>query len=145
MSAPGQIKEGEAGLTPEPETQCQLEPAHQICRCLLEMFSVPIFQSHATVSLVDRDRLQLYHANHSVILVSSAIVFSEGDGLDRFIATIIAFRRLSFEQNGIPDTLSPNNADLLRNSQITENDKVVRKGNKLIFSGENPDEDFTVS
>jgi len=60
-SALDQIKEGEGRSTPKPETQRQLESAHQICRYLLEMFSVPLLRSHATASLVDRDRLQLYH------------------------------------------------------------------------------------
>ena len=143
-SALGQIKEGEVGSTARPETQRQLEPAYQVCRYLLEMFSVPLLRSHATVSLVDRDRLQLYHANHSVILVSSAIDFSEGDGVDKFIATIIAFRCLSFEQNGILQTLFPQNPNLVQNSQIAANDKVVQEGNKLVFSGEKPDEDFEV-
>ena len=53
------------------------------------------------LGLVDRGRLQLYHANRSVILVSSAINFFEGDGVDKFIANIIGFYRLSFGQNGI--------------------------------------------
>ena len=138
------IKDGEVRSTAKAETQRQLEPAYQVCRYLLEMFSVPLLRSHATVSLIDRDRLQLYHANHSVILVSSAIDFSRGDGLDKFIATIIAFRCLSFEENGILQTLFPNNADLIQNSQIAEDDKVVQKGNKLVFSGEKPEEDFEV-
>ena len=90
---------------PKPEIQNQVNPAMQVCRYLLEMFSVPLLRSHATVSLVGRDRLQLYHANRSVILVSSAIKFVEGEGLDKFIAIIIAFHCLSPEQNGILSSL----------------------------------------
>ena len=100
------------------------------------MFSVPLLRSHATVSLVDRDRLQLYHANRSVILVSSAIDFSEGAGLDKFIATIIAFRCLSFKQDGVLDILGSGNAKLVCDSKIPGDNKVVQKGNDLVFSGE---------
>ena len=130
--------------TPKPETQHQLDPAFQVCRYLLEMFSVPLLRSHATVSLVDRDRLQLYHANHSVILVSSAINFSEGDGLDKFIANVITFYRLSFRQNGILDTFSGDNAELVKNPYIPEDNKVVQRGNTLKFLGGDSPE-FTVT
>jgi len=144
-SALGQTEESEGRSTPKPETQRQLEPANQVCRYLLEMFSIPLLRSHATVSLVDRDRLQLYHANHSVVLVSSAINFSGGDGLKKFIATIIAFRRLTPEQNGIIETLFQKNTDLVWNSNIAADDKVVQKGNVVIFSGNKPNENFAVN
>ena len=81
----------------EPELKNQIEPALQVCRYLRERLSVPLLRSHATVSLVDRNRLQPYHANRSVILVSSAIKFSKGDGKDKFIGTIIGFYYLSLE------------------------------------------------
>jgi hypothetical protein len=116
----------------------------QVCRYLLEMFSVPLLRSHATISLVDRDRLQLYHANRSAILVSSAINFSEGDGLSKFIAIIIAFNCLSFEQNGILDTLAKKNTELVKDSDIPVDNKVVQRGNQLEFPGDKPEERFTV-
>jgi len=59
-----------------------------------------MLRSHATVGLVDRDRLQLYHANRSVILVSSAVKFSEGDGVDKFIAMIVAFGHSLLSMSG---------------------------------------------
>ena len=96
------------------------------------MFSVPLLRSHATISLVDRNRLQLYHANRSVILVSSAIDFSGGDGKDKFIATIIAFHCLSPEQNGILKTLVPKNLRLLAKTNFKE-DHVIQSGNELRF------------
>ncbi|KAF9789672.1 hypothetical protein BJ322DRAFT_1000946 [Thelephora terrestris] len=96
------------------------------------MFSVPLLRSHATVCLVDRDRLQLYHANRSVILVSSAISLYEGKGLDQFIAVIIAFHCLSFKQNGILDTFVEGNLEsLVKNPQVSPDHKVVQHGNKL--------------
>ena len=111
------------------ELKQHIDPALQICRYLLEMFSVPLLRSHANASLVDRDRLQLYHANRSVILVSSAIDFAkeEREGKDKFIATIIAFHCLTFAQNGIITS------DFLVKQDWFGEDKVVQNGNKLHF------------
>ena len=143
-SALGQTEESEGRSTPKPETQRQLEPANQVCRYLLEMFSIPLLRSHATVSLVDRHRLQLYHANHSVVLMSSAINFSGGDGLRKFIATIIAFQCMPTEQNGILGAYFQKNTDLVRNSHVAADDEVARKGNVLVFTGNEPDENIKV-
>jgi len=131
--------------TPGPETQCQVDPAVQVCRYLLEMFSVPLLRSHATVGLVDRGRLQLYHANHSVILVSSAIDFLQGEGVDMFIANIIAFRCLSLKQNGVLDALVPGNTGLVKNSNIPPENKVVQEGNHLNFPGNGSQAQFSVT
>ena len=116
----------------DPEFECKIGPALQVCRYLLEMFSVPLLRSHATAGLVDRDRLQLYHANRSVILVSSAINFSEEDGRTKFIATIIAFHCLSLEQNGIMETQVPRNAKIVSQNRIA-NSYVVQEGSELVF------------
>ena len=137
-------QEDKDSSTQKPEIQNQVNPAIQVCRYLLEMFSVPLLRSHATVSLVDRDRLQLYHANRSVILVSSAINFSEGNGLSKFIATIIAFSCLSFEQNGVLDSFAKNNTELVKDSGIPVDNKVVQRGNRLEFLRDKPQESFTV-
>ena len=99
---------------------------------------------HATAGLVDRDRLQLYHINYSVILVSSAIDFSGGDGLEKFIASIIAFHCLSSKRTRIPDTLASKNTDPGWSSKVPENDRVVRGGTRLEFSGNGPRGFFTV-
>ena len=129
---------------PQPEPQQQVDPALQVCRYLLEMFSVPLLRSHATASLVDRDRLQLYHANRSVILVSSAINFSTDDGKDKLIATIIAFHRLSFAQNGILTSIIPENVNLLSKTVFGGGDRVVQRGNELLFSGKKAGGEFKV-
>ena len=128
---------------PEPEFKCKIEPALQVCRYLLEMFSVPLLRSHATAGLVDRDRLQLYHANRSVILVSSAIKISEDDGRNKFIATIIAFHCLSLEQNGILETQVPRNAEILSQSEVPDA-YVVQKGSDLVFPEKEGRKAFTV-
>jgi len=136
--------EDEDYSSPEPELKSQVDPALQVCRYLLEMFSIPLLRSHATVSLVDRDRLQLYHANRSVILVSSAIDFSEGDGKDKFIATIIAFHCLSLQQNGILQTQVPKNLKLLAKTKFPKLQEVVQRGSDLHFSGNETQEPFAV-
>ena len=89
---------------PTVETGGQKEAYLQVGRYLLEQFSAPAFRSHATIGLVDRDRIQFYHANRSVILVSSAISFStrhKPADVDKFIAVVIAFSRLSLCESGI--------------------------------------------
>jgi len=66
--------------------------------------SIPTFHSRITVGLVDCDRIQFYHAYHSVVPVSSTIDFSPRDcagSLDKFIDIVIAFSRLSLRDNGI--------------------------------------------
>ena len=127
-------EEDEEDSSLEPELENQVNPALQVCRYLSEIFSVPLPRSHATDSLVDRDRLQLYHANRSVILVSSAINFSKGDGKDKFIATIIAFHCLSLEQNGNLETQVPRNVGLVLKTEFPDT-QVVQQGNELHFSG----------
>jgi len=138
-------EEDEDDFRPKPRVQHRIDPTVQVCRYLFEMLSVPLLRSHATVSLVNCDRLQLYHANRSVVLVSSAINFSGGDGLSKFIALIIALNCLSLEKNGILDTLAKKNSELVKNSQIPADDKVVQKGNRLEFPGSRPGETFIVN
>jgi hypothetical protein len=128
-------------IVPDPrtgETDRQKQVYVQIGKYLLEQFSIPAFRSHATIGLIDRDRIQLYHANHSVILVSSAIKFtldSEGGGLDKLIAIMIAFTRLSLCDNGILHNLT--GSKLFQDNQqlVTSDEKSkvlsVQKGKKL--------------
>lgn len=49
--------EDEDPSLPEPKPQQQVGPALQVCCYILEMFSVPLLRSHATVSLIDCDHL----------------------------------------------------------------------------------------
>ena len=70
-----------------------------------------------------------------MILVSSAINFSKGDGKDKFIATIIAFHYLSLEQNGILRTIVPRNVNLLSKTRYPPQGQVVQKGSQLHFFG----------
>jgi len=126
------------------ETKAQKAAYLQVGRYLLEQFPVPAFRSHATIALVDRDRIQFYHANHSVILLSSVINFSvttvRAGGLDKFIAIVIAFSRLSLRDNGILHNL--HGGKLFRDNQNLPISNLVRgavrmqEGNKLEFGGD---------
>jgi hypothetical protein len=131
--------EDESRSTPEPEVQRWSNPAVQVCRYLLGKFSDSLLRSHATASFVDRGRFQLYHVNRTVILISSAIDFSEGDGVDKFIAYVIASHRLSFKNAILNDDTQP-----VQNSEIPEDNKVIQEGKKLHFSGKKLPEPFTV-
>jgi len=141
----GQPPERKARQPQTNETEQQKDAYLQVGRYLFEQFSIPAFRSHATVCLVDRDRIQFYHANHSVILVSSAINFSQnyqGDGVDKFIAIVIGFSQLSLRDNGILHDLHngrlfADNKKLVTSgahreaAQMQEGNKLVLKGGKL--------------
>ena len=125
------------------ETGGQKEAYLQVGRYLLEQFSVPAFRSHATIGLVDRDRIQFYHANRSVILVSSAISFStrhQPTDVDKFIAIVIAFSRLSLCDSGILHNLQGTKLfadnEKLPTSKPSRNSRKMRKsqrGHKLLL------------
>ena len=144
-STPG----GMGGIMEEPakDAKEQKETRLQVGRYFLEQLSAPALRSHATVGVVDRDRIQFYHANHSVILVSSAISFSTRDSaseIEKFIAIVIAFSRLSLRDGGILDHLC--NSQLLKNNMklstsniacttlemLEESRLVLKKGRKRL-------------
>ena len=134
------------------ETDRQQYAYLQVERYLLEQFSAPAFRSHATIGLVDRDCVQFYHANRSVILVSSAINFSANDrtgGLDKFIAIVIALNRLSLRDNGILH--NPHNCKLFQGDGSIATSKLahgmvrMQEGNKLEFGGDEKTGPFTLT
>ena len=124
------------------ETDGQKEVYLQVGRYLLEQFSVPAFRSHATIGLVDRDRIQFYHANHSVILVSSAISFStrhQTADVDQFIGVVIAFSQLSLCDGGILHNIQGSKlfADngKLPTSKLPRKMGEMQRGHKLVLEG----------
>jgi len=134
------------------ETDRQKDAYLQVWRYLLDQFSVPAFRSHAAVALVDRDRIQFYHVNRSVILVSSALSFSESDltgGLEKLIAIMIAFGRLTLRDNDILHNL--HDGRLFRGNQEPPTRGVPRgavrmqEGNRLEFGGDGETEPFTLT
>lgn len=110
----------------------------QVGRCLLEKSSAHAFRSHATIGLVDRDHIHFYHANHSGILMSSAISFLATDSigrLDKFVVVVIAFGRLSLRDNGTPHNLHDGKLfranENLPTSNLTRGAVWVQEGDKL--------------
>ena len=142
QSTPGGAggQDGRGGIPEDPvkETKEQKETYHQVGRYLLEQFSIPAFRSHATIGLVDRDRIQFYHANHSVILVSSAISFSPrhpASEIEKFIAIVIAFSRLSLRDSGVLHDIRGGRLFMdnrkLPTSNITLKALKMQRGNRL--------------
>lgn len=135
-------EESEIPSASSTETRTQSDSAIQVCNYLLEMFSDHLLRSHATLCLVDRNRLQLYHANRSVILVSSAINLSKSDGLDQFIAVILAFHLLSLKEN---DTFAMNNIRRVKNPNSSSNNKVAQIQDQLELAEGGSDKKFIVT
>jgi len=134
------------------ETERQKDAYLQVGRYLLDQFSVPAFRSHATIALVDRDRVQFYHANHSVVLVSCALSFSESDqenGLDKFIAIVIAFGRLTLCDNGILHNVHNgklfSDNEKLATSRVAKGAVQMQKGNQLVFGGDGETDPFVLT
>ena len=148
----GQVVEKKSTPPRTSETNQQKDAYLQVGRYLLEQFAIPAFRSHATIGLVDRDRIQFYHANHSVILVSSAINFSRNDdkgGLDKLIAIVIAFNRLTLRENGIlhdlrDGRLFQDNEKLLI-SDLPSGAMKMQEGNKLKFGRKKKNGAFTLT
>ena len=136
--ASGQVVEMKPTRPWTSETKLQKDAYLQVRRYLLEQFAIPAFRSHVTIGLVDCDRIQFYHANHSVILVSSGINFLPNDhkgGLDKLIAIVIAFNRLSLCDNRILHNL--HNGRLFRDNEKLPTSELgpgatwMQEGNKL--------------
>jgi len=129
------------------ETDQQKDAYHQVGRYIFKLFSIPTFRSQVTVGLVDRDRIQFYHANHSVILVSSAINFTTRgrEGLDKFIAIMIAFRRLSLRDDGILHDLRDGQLKKPATSEVRRGTVQFQEGKKLVFGGDENTESFTLT
>ncbi|KAF9459038.1 hypothetical protein BDZ94DRAFT_1063880 [Collybia nuda] len=94
----------------------------------MEMLEFSALRSHALITLIERDRLQLVYADRSVIVTSSIINLRTNDGLDKFLAMLIAFHRLSPKQWGLlslienPSLTKLNSSKILSNS-TTEDEK----------------------
>ena len=151
-SAKGQIVKWMPTRPRTDETKRQKDTYLQVGRYLLEQFSIPAFRPHATIGLIDRDCIQFYHANHSVVLVSSAINLLSSDrtdGLDKFIAIVIAFSRLSLRDNGILHDL--HNGKMFRDNEklpksgLAPGSMRIQEGNKLEFGGDEKTKPFTLT
>ncbi|KAF9459057.1 hypothetical protein BDZ94DRAFT_1312771 [Collybia nuda] len=102
-SASARPDEQSATSTADPErkdNEASTEARLQCARYLMEMLEFSVLRSHALVTLVDRDRMQLVYADRSAIVTSSIIDLRTDNGLDQFLAMLIAFHRLSPKQWG---------------------------------------------
>lgn len=113
-------EEAEDSSTSRSLARRQLDQAAGVCRYFQELFAASLFRSHAILGLIDRGRLQLYYGDRSVLLVSSAVDFSGGDGLNKFIAAMIASSCLVFKRE----------EKLIKNTELFD---VFEDGGELIF------------
>ncbi|KAG7446129.1 uncharacterized protein BT62DRAFT_1076518 [Guyanagaster necrorhizus] len=73
----------------------------QCARYALQILSNAGLRSHALVTLIDCDRVQLSYYDRSAIIVSQAIDLGEKDDEMLFIAMLIGCHRLTLKQRGI--------------------------------------------
>ncbi|KAK0498098.1 hypothetical protein EDD18DRAFT_1071869, partial [Armillaria luteobubalina] len=87
-------------------------------------------RSHALVTLIDRDRIQLSYYDRSAIIVSQAIDLTNADDEIRFIAMLIGCHRLTLKQRGVLH-------QIIKDPYITDFSRfnTVSKDPKLLFSG----------
>ena len=128
-----------------PQTKGKVTPMLQIGRYIMELFAAAVMRSHVTVALMDRDRLQLIHGNHSVLLVSNAINIKEKADLRKLIGILIGFHLLKTEDHGIPPVVDQRQKFLTeyifnhRNEGFDPRAQCVNIGNSITLrEGSNP-------
>ncbi|KAK0490360.1 hypothetical protein IW261DRAFT_1323834, partial [Armillaria novae-zelandiae] len=94
------------------------------------ILSNAVLRSHALVTLIDRDRIQLSYYDRSAIIISQAIDLENEADEVLFIAMLIGFHRLTLTQRGILD-------DIIKDPYITDFGRLnmVSKDPKLLFVG----------
>lgn len=82
------------------ENQKTADIGIQCAHYLMEMMEPSILRSHAFLTLIDRDRLQLMYADRSLMVITSIISLTSTEGEDMFLAMFIAFHYLTPKQWG---------------------------------------------
>ncbi|KAK0231488.1 hypothetical protein IW262DRAFT_1427422 [Armillaria fumosa] len=102
----------------------------QCARYALHILSNAGLRSHALVTLIDRDRIQLSYYDRSAIIVSQAIDLANEDDEILFIAMLIGCHRLTPKQRGILH-------DIIKDPYITDFNRfnAVSEDPALLFSG----------
>ncbi|KAK0231483.1 hypothetical protein IW262DRAFT_1292362 [Armillaria fumosa] len=102
----------------------------QCARYALHILSNAGLRSHALVTLIDRDRIQLSYYDRSAIIVSQAIDLANEDDEILFIAMLIGCHRLTPKQRGILH-------DIIKDPYITDFNRfnAVSNDPTLLFSG----------
>ncbi|KAK0479954.1 hypothetical protein EDD18DRAFT_1206454 [Armillaria luteobubalina] len=102
----------------------------QCARYALHILSNAGLRSHALVTLIDRDRIQLSYYDRSAIIVSQAIDLADKDDEIRFIAMLIGCHRLTPKQRGVLH-------DIIKDPYLTDFNRfnAVSEDPALLFSG----------
>ncbi|KAK0211826.1 hypothetical protein IW262DRAFT_1322892 [Armillaria fumosa] len=79
----------------------------QCAQYAMQILSSAGLRSHALVTLIDRDRLQLQYYDRSSIVVSQAIDIADKEERRLFIAMLIGCHRLKLRQRGILHDILP--------------------------------------
>ncbi|KAK0440226.1 hypothetical protein EV421DRAFT_2083803 [Armillaria borealis] len=94
----------------------------------MQILSSAGLRSHALVTLIDRDRLQLKYYDRSSIVVSQAIDIADKEERRLFIAMLIGCHRLTLRQRGILH-------DILEDPYIKSYGKMKGKNPVNLFNG----------
>ncbi|KAK0484246.1 hypothetical protein EDD18DRAFT_1112042 [Armillaria luteobubalina] len=130
----GKVRSGPQKVLDEegfaPGTDSAEKARIQCARYALHILSNAGLRSHALVTLIDRDRIQLSYYDRSAIIVSQAIDLTNGDDEIRFIAMLIGCHRLTLKQRGVLH-------DIIKDPYLTDFSRfnAVSKDPKLLFSG----------
>ncbi|KAK0209390.1 hypothetical protein IW262DRAFT_1529151 [Armillaria fumosa] len=134
VSSKGKVESGqqkaldEEGFAPGTDNaeKAQIQCAHYA----LHILSNAGLRSHALMTLVDRDRIQLSYYDRSAIIVSQAIDLANKDDEILFIMMLIGCHHLMLKQRGVLH-------DIIKDLYITDFSQFnkVSKDPKLLFSG----------
>ncbi len=94
----------------------------------MQILSSAGLRSHALVTLIDRDRLQLKYYDRSSIVVSQAIDIADEEERRSFVAMLIGCHRLSLRQRGILH-------EILEDPYIKSFGKMKEKNSVNLFKG----------
>ncbi|PBK65634.1 hypothetical protein ARMSODRAFT_961000, partial [Armillaria solidipes] len=134
VSSKGKVVSGRQKVLDEegfaPGTDRAEKARVQCARYALHILSNAGLRSHALVTLIDRDRIQLSYYDRSAIIVSQAIDLGNEDDEILFIAMLIGCHRLTLKQRGIYH-------DIIKDPYITDFNRFnkVSKDAKILFSG----------
>ncbi|PBL01802.1 hypothetical protein ARMGADRAFT_229293 [Armillaria gallica] len=98
-------------------------------------------RSHALVTLIDRDRIQLSYYDRSAIIVSQAIDLGNTDDEILFIAMLIGCHRPILKQRGILHHIikDPYITDFNRYNKVSKDPKILFSGLEMTLQKDNKD------
>ncbi|SJL01227.1 uncharacterized protein ARMOST_04545 [Armillaria ostoyae] len=113
----------------------------QCARYALHILSNAGLRSHALVTLIDRDRIQLSYYDRSAIIVSQAIDIGNEDDEILFITMLIGCHRLTLKQRGILHHIikDPYITDFNRFNKVSKDAKILFSGLQMTLQKDNKD------